>query len=211
MINDDDLDLLLPEESAGSSWRWGTVTQVSPLRVKLDGDSAALAVTPDSLVPISATNGRVWCQLVARKVIIHGCAIPVNARYAVGDLYFTVSKTTAAAVAAAVGGGTWVAWGAGRVPVGVDTGQDEFNAVEETGGFKTHTLSKAELPASRLNVMVNPTPSAVYLDNAATGTGRFGINSTVTGPAILTEPMGSGAAHNNLQPYITCYIWKRTA
>ena len=44
-------------------------------------------------------------------------------------------------------GGTWVAWGSGRVPVGVDTGQGEFNSVEETGGQKTHTLSSSEMPS----------------------------------------------------------------
>lgn len=42
--------------------------------------------------------------------------------------------------------GTWVAWGAGRVPVGVDTAQTEFNTVEKTGGEKTHTLATNEMP-----------------------------------------------------------------
>ena len=33
-------------------------------------------------------------------------------------------------------GGTWVTWGAGRVPVGIDTSQTEFASVEKTGGEK---------------------------------------------------------------------------
>lgn len=31
---------------------------------------------------------------------------------------------------------------------------------------------------------------------------------TVTGTITKT---GSNSAHNNLQPYITCYMWKRTS
>lgn len=73
MIRSGDLDLLLPDPPpAGDSWRWGTVTATSPLRVRLDGDGAALDVTPDSLVPISATGGRVLCQILGRRVIVHG-------------------------------------------------------------------------------------------------------------------------------------------
>jgi hypothetical protein len=47
-----------------STWSWATVTAISPLRVKLDGESTALAVTPDALVSALAVNDRVWVQLV---------------------------------------------------------------------------------------------------------------------------------------------------
>ena len=36
-------------------------------------------------------------------------------------------------------GGTWIAWGSGKVPVGVNTSDTEFSTVEKTGGSKTHT------------------------------------------------------------------------
>lgn len=35
----------------------------------------------------------------------------------------------------------------GRVPVGLDSGQTEFDALGETGGAKTHTLTVAQMPA----------------------------------------------------------------
>jgi microcystin-dependent protein len=35
----------------------------------------------------------------------------------------------------------------GRVPVGIDAGQTEFDTMGETGGAKTHTLSTTEMPA----------------------------------------------------------------
>ena len=44
-------------------------------------------------------------------------------------------------------GGTWVAWGSGRVPVGVNTGDSNFSTVEKTGGASTHTLTAAQIPA----------------------------------------------------------------
>lgn len=56
-----------------SSWTWATVTAISPLRVKLDGDSAAIAVTPASTGGQIFTVGqRVWCQIYKGRVIVHG-------------------------------------------------------------------------------------------------------------------------------------------
>ena len=56
--------------------------------------------------------------------------------YPVGSIFMSATLSTASAVSNALGG-TWVAWGTGRVPVGVDTSQTEFDTVEETGGIKT--------------------------------------------------------------------------
>lgn len=66
-----------------SIWSWATVTDDSPLRVKLDGESAALDVTPDTLVASLAVSDRVWVQLVTnanparrhRRLVIIGKAV----------------------------------------------------------------------------------------------------------------------------------------
>lgn len=52
--------------------------------------------------------------------------------YQVGSIYMSVNSTNPTNLF----GGTWVAWGAGRVPVGIDTSQTEFASVEKTGGEK---------------------------------------------------------------------------
>lgn len=127
-----------------------------------------------------------------------------SAIYPVGSIYMSATMSTAAQVQAAFGG-TWVAWGAGRVPVGVDTTQTEFDAVEETGGEKTHTLTIAEMPSHAHKV------------HAGWGAGSLGNNffrvdsNNPKNQWDDTFPTGGDQAHNNLQPYITCYMYKRTA
>lgn len=134
-----------------------------------------------------------------------GGTIDFDLIYPVGSVYLSVSMSTTDQVEVAFGG-TWVAWGAGRVPVGVDTSQTEFNTVEKTGGEKTHTLSVDEMPSHSHSLAgmriyqsggTHAWPPDQYANSA--------VESGSTGNA------GSGQAHNNLQPYITCYMYKRVA
>ena len=94
----------------------------------------------------------------------------------------------------------------GRVPVGRDVGQTEFDGLAETGGAKTHTLSTSEIP-SHTHSYTDGTASATA-GWYATGGGAYNIQTnTLTGQT--TGSAGSGAAHNNLQPYIVLnYIIK---
>ena len=102
-------------------------------------------------------------------------------------------------------GGTWVAWGSGRVPVGVNTSDTSFNTAEKTGGEKTHTLTIAEMPSHTHNDR--------WLSSTSGGDGGYYGNSGTLGNNnnYKTLATGGGNAHNNLQPYITCYMFKRTA
>lgn len=127
--------------------------------------------------------------------------------YPVGSIYMSATLSTAAQVEAALGG-TWVAWGAGRVPVGVDTDDSAFDTVEETGGEKYHKLTTTEMPKHHHEFAFFATGTAHYrngmqqvgLSNSASGYGTAGMTDT-----------GGDTPHNNLQPYITCYMYKRTA
>lgn len=94
----------------------------------------------------------------------------------------------------------------GRVLVGRDTGQTEFDTMFETGGSKTHTLTTSEMPShthtiqrtSLAATFTGNDDSNVYQASAGTGT-------TYTS----TQSAGSGSAHNNLQPYsVITYIIK---
>ena len=55
------------------------------------------------------------------------------ASHPVGSLFETTVSTNPGTLY----GGTWAAWGGGRVPVGVNTADSDFNTVEKTGGKKT--------------------------------------------------------------------------
>lgn len=119
--------------------------------------------------------------------------------YPVGSIYSNATSSTNPATL--LGFGTWTAFGAGRVLVGLDASDTDFDTAEETGGAKTHTLTIAEMPSH--NHSYNFTSSAnVDIDAGAS------LYSTASG---TTGNTGGDGAHNNLQPYIVVYMWKRTA
>ena len=157
-----------------------------------------------------------------------------NFIFPIGSIRMTVS----AADESAFLGGAWVRWGTGRVPVGVNTSDTNFNTVEKTGGANTHTLATAELPSHNHSFSGSVTVNAngahthqasagsykvgsgstsvyYYLTNGGTtspqSTGSGGSHDHTGSVSGSVGSNGSGAAHNNLQPYITCYFWKRTA
>ena len=91
----------------------------------------------------------------------------------------------------------------GRVPVGVDPSQTEFDALGENGGSKTHTLTVDEMPSHnhRLGALSGVSASTT-IDT------RTYSNSTISSNGY-TENTGGGQPHNNLQPYIVLnYIIK---
>ena len=221
----------------------------------------------------------------------------INIVYPVGSIYMSVNNTNPSTFI----GGTWVAWGSGKVPVGVDTGQTEFNSVEKTGGAKTastsytpagtntggavtahtytpagtntgtavtmnaielthsggavqsHILTLSEIPGHNHDIQAksgsgsgygivvegsaNGATTAGYLKNSGGGGGHSHgftqpskhsftpTTKSITQPTFsgtkatlshtVTNPTFSGTAatitESTLQPYITCYMWKRTA
>lgn len=105
----------------------------------------------------------------------------------------------------------------GRVLVGVNTADSDFNTPMKTGGEKTHTLTIAEMPAHAhsLRVVLDnlPCKASGVLPKGSNedGTNRGWhdyINWNDANRAIANT--GGGSSHNNLQPYYTCYIFKRT-
>ena len=58
--------------SRTATWRWATVTQVNPLRIRLDGEAAPLPITPDSLVSDLFVGDRVWVQFYDTGLLVAG-------------------------------------------------------------------------------------------------------------------------------------------
>ena len=158
-------------------------------------------------VPTSRTiNGKALTGNITITAADIGTGAIFLASHPVGSLFETTVSTNPGTLY----GGTWAAWGGGRTPVGVNTADTSFNTVEKTGGEKAHVLTEAEVAPHR-HKQIN------YWS------GNAGSNIVVTqgletsdprqygGYDVFTDNAGGGQAHNNLPPYITCYIWKRTA
>lgn len=129
----------------------------------------------------------------------------------VGSIYISVDDTNPSEFF----GGTWVAWGSGRVPVGVDKSDDSFKTVEQIGGEKTHILTIEELPEhNHFDIKVGDNYLSSW--NIKTGSEKifnleslFTSNGTVGQNHFETNYRGENKPHNNMPPYITCYMWKR--
>lgn len=99
----------------------------------------------------------------------------------------------------------------GKVGVGRDAAQTEFDVLGETGGEKTHTLIESELPTINLNSKMSDPGHAHSLNIAGAGSGRpnqasgpsgFNISTASATTGITFSNIGSDGPHNNLQPYM---------
>ena len=139
----------------------------------------------------------------------------INKIYPVGSIYISYNSTNPSTFL----GGTWEAFGKGQTLVGIDASQKEFDTVGKTGGEKTHTLTIDEMP-SHTHEQNPHTHILPYTSNAGKGFEGYGFEgggSNITngnGIAVMhataiNKNTGGSKAHNNLQPYITVYMWKR--
>ena len=132
--------------------------------------------------------------------------------YPVGSIYINASVSTNPATL--FGFGTWTAFGAGRVMVGLNAGDSSFDTLEETGGSKdaivvSHTHSVSD-PGHNHTVGIQ----TKTLDQNAGGSSLAGAGTTTTSTAstgISISSTGASGTNANLQPYIVVYMWKRTA
>jgi hypothetical protein len=115
--------------------------------------------------------------------------------YPIGTIYETTSDEDLSNWL----GFTWERWGHGKVLVAVDENDEDFNEAELEGGEKKHQLTVAELARHRHSSY----NTAVTV--AAVGYGGYAMNNS------FTNYEGNDQPHNNLQPYITVYRWRRTS
>ena len=161
-----------------------------------------------------------------------------NLIYPIGSIYMSAISTNPSIL---FPGTTWVAWGSGRVPVGVNGNDANFNVTEKTGGQSTITIGSNNIPAHShtvndsghghsastglKNVITSTnTVSGILVDTAAPGNnvpsslGKIAgealtIGNATTGISLQNAYGNAGGGADpitNLQPYITCYMWKRT-
>jgi hypothetical protein len=145
------------------------------------------------------------------------------ALHPVGSIY--INATNATNPGTLLGFGTWTAFGAGRVPVGFDSGNVLFDTAEETGGTANATLpshthtatSSVSDPGHAHTSAAGPGPGSTNLDPISANTQQLAsvgvtTGTTTTGITVATSNSteGASATNANYQPFITVYMWKRT-
>ena len=157
----------------------------------------------------TATSGTNTTQVATTAFVTAAMtAATINALvYPVGSVY--VNAEVATNPATLLGVGTWVAYGEGRVPVG-KASSGTFDTLNATGGAETHTLTLNEIPShnhsngSYDRLLKQDGNTTVASVDGSSGEPNLGSSGAI-------QAAGGGAAHNNLQPYIVVYMWKRTA
>ena len=125
----------------------------------------------------------------------------------VGSIYIGVGDTSPATLF----GGTWAVFGAGKVLVGIDSGDADFDTVEETRGAKTVTLTSAQ---SGLKAHSHAMTNSIAGDQTAFGDRAVALSGPGFGAPWATgdnTASDAASAHNNIQPSIVVRMWKRTA
>lgn len=199
-LSDSDTDKVV----SGADFNTEFTTAQTAINTKSDLNGSA----SESFSATTATAATNTTQVATTAFVT--TAVANNDAFPVGAVFTTVTAyANSAAVVAALGGTTWVAFATGKMLIGLDSGDTDFDTVEETGGAKTHTLTEAELPAH----------SHDYAGGEYTGVNDYGTNMSVGNLGSTTdgrsqnfnsETVGSGTAHSIMNPYIAVYFWKRT-
>lgn len=185
---------------------------------KADTASPTFTGTPVAPTASAATN---TTQLATTAFVQAAFQI----LHPVGSIYINATNSTNPGTL--LGFGTWTAFGAGRVPVGFDSTNALFDTAEETGGSAdaitvshTHTATSTVTDPGHDHEFYPKFYGAFagegdYVQPASTFTGNRSGNtgSRTTGitAATTVASAGSSGTNANYQPYITVFMWKRTA
>ena len=106
-------------------------------------------------------------------------------------------------------GFTWERTAVGKVLVGIDSTDTDFNTIDKTGGVKKVTLTKNELPREIGQALLYDSNAPVQSSSMDALTTQW-TNKYRSGLYNVVNEQG-GNAHNNLQPYQVVAYWKRIA
>lgn len=190
--------------------------------------SPAFSGTPTAPTPGVDTNNTqlATCGFVRNAIAKYAPMLDTMKKiYPVGSIYMSTVSTNPATL---FGFGTWEAMPAGRVLLaqGKSSWGTTYNA-GSTGGEATHQLTVGELAAHSHTASSNTTgehnhginarahngadTAISYFESANSDRTYYTNNAGGHSHTITVNNTGSNTAHNNMQPYIVCYIWKRSA
>ncbi len=187
--------------------------------VATKADIANPALTGTPTAP-TASSGTSTTQIATTAFV----SAAMQALYPVGSIYINAGVTTNPGTL--LGFGTWTAFGAGRVMVGLNGSDSSFDTLEETGGSKdavnvshTHTASASTVGDHAHGI--NGSTGVQGQSGSGFGYGASNDNTSVRITStenagshthtVTVDSAGSSGTNANLQPYITVAMWKRTA
>lgn len=146
-----------------------------------------------SSLPSSLQTNQLFFQTLGTNYILDNV-------YPVGSIYLSVNSTNPKTLF----GGTWE-----QIQGKFLFGMSSDYPAGSTGGEATHQLTQDEMPKHN-HVIYYPNDGGPDV-GAAIGFPEAGSNKTWWAAACMTGGTGGNAAHNNMPPYLSIYIWKRTA
>jgi len=204
------------------------IVKGTELNTEFDAISVAIATKADTASPsftgtpslptgttgVTQTSGTSNTTLATTAFVQAALA----ALHPVGSIYINATNSTNPGTL--LGFGTWTAFGAGRVPVGFDSTNALFDAAEETGGSAdatlvshTHTATVSDTGHTH-TVLAASGGNNAQSGGGATAWGGGSVTSSTNSAlnvSVSNSTEGSSATNANYQPYITVYMWKRTA
>lgn len=147
-----------------------------------------------SSLPSSLGSNQLFFQTLGSNYILDNV-------YPVGSIYMSVNSTNPANLF----GGTWE-----QIQGRFLFGMNRSYPAGSTGGEITHALTIDEMP-NHNHTIYYPNAGGPYGNANICYPEDSGTNMTWCAEMCKTAPTGGGAAHNNMPPYLSVYIWKRTA
>ena len=172
-----------------------------------DNDLLTFVDVSDTLYSTNGTNKKVKKSNLLKEYTKTSTLLDLF--YPIGTIYETTSSNLDTVDKMNTHfGGTWEVFGEGRVLV-AKSSDTEFDTIGETGGAKTHTLTLAELP-SHQHMIYRMYQQNGFSTPYAEPVPGWGLGADAGTELDYTSSVGSGSAHNNLQPYIVVYRYRRT-
>lgn len=132
----------------------------------------------------------------------------INAIYPVGAIYISVSSTSPETLF----GGSWK-----QIKDRFLLAAGSTYTAGSTGGEANHTLTSDEMPSHYHNAYLLglggtvDAPAYYAVLNQSAYTYNYANTTSNTMDTATTTKTGGGAAHNNMPPYLTVWVWKRVA
>lgn len=210
----------------------GKIVKGTEIDNELNSISSAISSKADTASPTftgtpaapTATAGSNTTQIATTAFV----TAALGTLYPIGSIY--INATSSSNPSTLLGFGTWEAFGAGRVLVGLNASDALFDTLEETGGSKDAIVVSHTHTATSTSTVTDPSHKHIYYSGNGIGApgyptveGDLNNNilatpetaSATTGISVSTSTSiasaGTSGTNANLQPYITVRMWKRTA